>query len=340
MSTTNAASKIQRLQAQLSGLQQEIRQGSCTISGVAEQWLMQEKLTVKQSTYAKYRTNLDTHILPQLGQMEVSDLNMMMVNTYIDYLRQDGRIDGKGGLSAKYIRDLYTILKGIVRYAEMEYSVPNTIKNCKIPPKGEVQSIALTRRQQRRLEDFLRKDLGNPKKLGILLCLYTGLRIGEVCALQWKHVNLDTGVLEVCQTVQRIQNPVRDAKPKTYLLIGEPKSRASLRVVPIPTFLRGILEKYRSTRDAEAYFLTNTRLMIMEPRNYQYHFKKYMQELHMEWVHFHTLRHTFATRAIESGMDMKALSEMLGHAGVSITMDRYVHSSVEEKKRQMERMCM
>ncbi len=336
----NTTNKIKELQMQLGDMQQDRRDRVCTISGVAEQWLLQEKLTVKQSTYAKYRTNLDIHILPQLGTLQVTDLNSMMVNTYIEYLKEDGRSDGKGGLSAKYVRDLYTILKGIVRYAELEYSLPNSIKNCRIPPKGEGKSIALSRRDQRKLEDYVREDLGDVKKLGILLCLYTGLRIGEICALQWKHIHLDTGVLEICRTVQRIQNPIRDGYPKTFLITGPPKSKASLRAVPIPAFLHDILEKHKRTEDSEAYFLTGRADRLIEPRNYQYHFKNYMKELHMEWIHFHTLRHTFATRAIESGMDMKSLSEMLGHAGVGITMDRYVHSSVEEKKRQIERMCM
>lgn len=336
----NTTSKIEQLQAQLGGLQEEGHQNSCTVSGAAEQWLLQEKMTVKQSTYAKYRTNLDIHILPQLGGLQVSDLNSVMVNTYIEYLREDGRSDGKGGLSAKYVRDLYTILKGIVRYAELEYSLPNTIKNCRIPPKGEEKSIVLSRWEQRRLEDYVRRDLTNLKKLGILLCLYTGLRIGEICALQWKNIHLDTDMLEISQTVQRIQNPVRGASPKTYLIIGPPKSRASVRTVPIPTFLHDILEGQQRPDSGEAYFLTNRADQITEPRNYQYHFKNYMKELKMEWIHFHTLRHTFATRAIESGVDMKSLSEMLGHAGVSITMDRYVHSSVEEKRKQIEKMCM
>lgn len=338
--SANRETKIRELQVQLGAMHDGVMVQNRTLSSIAEQWLLREKMSVKQSTYAKYRTNLNNHILPQLGSLPVTDLNSMMVNTYIQYLKEDGRSDGKGGLSAKYVRDLYTILRGIVRYAELEYSFPSAIKNCRIPPKGEYKSVALSRREQRRLEEYVKEDLSDSRKLGVLLCLYTGLRVGEICALQWKHIHLDTDLLEVRQTVQRIQNPDREGTPKTFLIIGPPKSKTSIRAIPIPTFLHDLLKKQQRTGNDEAYFLTNRTDQIMEPRNYQYHFKNYMKELHMEWIHFHNLRHTFATRAIESGMDMKSLSEMLGHAGVGITMDRYVHSSVEEKKRQIEKLCM
>ncbi|MDO5346126.1 MAG: tyrosine-type recombinase/integrase [Lachnospiraceae bacterium] len=311
-----------------------------TVSNIAEQWLLREKMVVKESTYAKYRYNLDNHILPQLGTLQITELNSALINMYIQHLKEGGRSDGRGGLSAKYVRDLYTILRGIIHYAELEYNFPNAAKNCRMPPKEETKNRILSKGEQKKLESFVKADIKDRKKFGILLGLYTGLRLGEICALQWRDIDLQEGLINVSRTIQRIQNPNREETPRTLLIISSPKSRSSVRSIPLPSFLQRNIKELECPEKDTAYFLTNQPDQVIEPRNYQYHFKRYMKELDMEQVHFHTLRHTFATRGIESGMDMKSLSEILGHTDINITMNTYVHSSLEEKRRQIEKICL
>lgn len=332
--------QLKLLQEQLCSLMEEDEYPDYTVSNIAEQWLLRQKMIVKESTYAKYRTNVDNHILPQLGTLRITELNSALINMYIQHLKENGRSDGRGGLSAKYIRDLYTILRGIIHYAELEYNFPNAVKNCRMPPKEEIKNRILSKEEQKRLENYVKADVKDRKKCGILLALYTGLRLGEICALQWRDIDLQEGLVNVSKTMQRIQNPNREEAPRTLLIISSPKSRSSVRSIPLPSFLQEYLKEQDCPNNNTAYFLTNQTDQIIEPRNYQYHFRRYMQELHMEQVHFHTLRHTFATRGIESGMDMKSLSEILGHTDINITMNTYVHSSVEEKRRQIEKLCV
>lgn len=337
---TYRETKIKLLQAQLQVLQKVPEKPDYTIGYLAEQWLLKEKLTVKQSTYAKYRTNIENHILPQMGQVEITELNSMKINLYMEYLKERGRVDKKGGLSAKYIRDIYTILKAIMRYGEKEYGIPEIASNCRIPAKEYKNSRVLSREEQVRMERYLKEDPDDMKKTGVLLCLYTGMRLGEICALRWNAVDTKRGFVKISSTMQRIQRPDEERDKRTQIVLGEPKSRTSQRTVPIPDFLCEMLEKKKREAQCDAFVLTGKTDRFTEPRNYQYHFRRYMSELEMEGIHFHTLRHTFATRCVEAGVDMKSLSEIMGHAGTGITMDCYVHSSDEEKKKQMQKLIV
>ena len=274
----------------------------------------------------------------RLGYVYGKTYRETKIKLYIQYLKEQGRVDQTGGLSSKTIRDLYTILKSIIRYGEKEYGLPEIAANCRIPAREYKSSRVLTREEQEKLEEYLKRDPEDLKKLGVLLCLYTGLRLGEICALRWNEVDTESGFLQIVSTMQRIRVPNAGDGMKTQIVFGKPKSRTSLRTVPIPEFLCSILEKSKREAEEDAYILTGKNDQFMEPRNYQYHFGRYVRELGMEGIHFHTLRHTFATRCMEAGVDMKSLSEILGHAGTGITMDCYVHSSNEEKKRQMEKL--
>ncbi|MGN1087293.1 MAG: site-specific integrase, partial [Porcipelethomonas sp.] len=177
----------------------------------------------------------------------------------------------------------------------------------------------------------------NPNRttLGIALSMSTGIRIGELCALQWNEIDLKKSILTVRKTMQRIQT--YESHEKTKIIIAEPKSLCSRREIPLPQFLCDTLRNFR--RNNNCFLLSGESERFVEPRALSYTFKKYVKECGLKNVNFHALRHTFATRCVESGFDIKTLSEILGHSSVKITLDRYVHSSMELKRKNMEKLA-
>lgn len=194
----------------------------------------------------------------------------------------------------------------------------------------------LSRNEQEELYHYLYTEL-TPGNIGILISLFTGLRVGEVCALRWEDISFPEQAIYVHQTMQRVQVK-NDPNQKTKIIITAPKSACSIRTIPIPDLLVPVLELYKTT--AIGYVLTNSHQRIMEPRTLQNYFKKALRNSSIKDANFHSLRHTFATRCIELGFDVKTLSEILGHAGVNITMNRYVHPSMELKKENMQRLSL
>ena len=187
--------------------------------------------------------------------------------------------------------------------------------------------------EQSVLTEYLLDDM-DFIKLGIYLSLFTGIRIGELCALKWENINLYEKMLYVKKTMQRIQT--YDMLQKTKVIISSPKSACSLREIPLPDFLCNMLKKYKRADD---YFLLSGSVQeYVEPRALQYKFKKIIKDCGLTDVNFHALRHTFATRCVEAGFEIKTLSEILGHSSVKITLDRYVHSSMELKRKNMEKL--
>lgn len=178
-------------------------------------------------------------------------------------------------------------------------------------------------------------DNPEPCNIGILVCLFTGLRIGEICALRWEDISLSEQTIYIHQTLQRIQN-LSDNVPKTKIIITTPKSACSIRTIPLPDELYNILIKHQKA--SVGYLLTNDDNKFVEPRTLQNKFKKILKDIRITDTNFHTLRHTFATRCIELGFDIKSLSEILGHATVNITMNRYVHPTLEMKKENMQKL--
>ena len=185
--------------------------------------------------------------------------------------------------------------------------------------------------QIEKLEEFV-CTTSDAYKFGVYLCLYTGLRIGEVCALQWRDVDCNNSIISINKTVLRVKN-VYGTTPKTKLIINSPKTHASDRIIPLPYELNEKLQTLKETTASseDSYVLTGTARFI-EPRNYYEKYKRYLRKCELDGFDFHALRHTFATRCIETGIDPKVLSEILGHASVQITLDRYVHPSLETKR--------
>lgn len=265
---------------------------SKTISEVSGEWLSMERLVVKRSSYAKYLSTVRRHIEPSLGKVLLTDLSSAQINTFIYDKLTNGRLDHTGPLSAKTVRDIYTILKSIIKYAENEYNLGIIARNTVLPKKQAVEYQILTSNEQQRLGTYLRNDLLNHRKTGMLLCLYTGLRLGEICALRWQDIDFKARLLNVRHTLQRVPITENAAAPKTCVLLDSPKSAASVRTIPLTQPVVSILKELRAGAAPEAFVLTN-RTDCIEPRNYQYFFHKTLQNLKLRTFNFHILRHTF-----------------------------------------------
>ncbi|MCM1008775.1 MAG: site-specific integrase [Ruminococcus flavefaciens] len=298
-----------------------------TVREVAEQWLSSAKLRVKESSYANYTNVVSNHILPILGKEYMQNLTTSQLNNFIHHKLNHGRLNGKGGLSAKSVRDIMTVYRSIEAYAAREYGIKRT--HFTMPKIEKKQTDILTSAERKRLESYLMHNQ-NKTNIAILLCLFSGLRVGELCGLKWEDIDFDNTVLSVKRTVQRVSK-----NGKSQVIIGTPKSRTSVRTVPIPAFVLDILRNFKNC--GEFYIITG-KSKPTEPRTMQNRFKTILKICGIRNVNFHLLRHTYATVCIEKGFDPKTLSELLGHADASITLNRYVHSSMQMKKNYVSRL--
>ena len=300
-----------------------------TVNEASKQWLSAARLRVKESSYANYENILNRHILPVLGGEYISALTASRINEFIYYKLTNGRLSGKGGLSAKSVRDILTVYRSIEHYVYREYGICET--NFTMPKTEQQQTDVLAPVERKKLEAYLINNV-SLTNLAVLLCLFTGLRIGELCGLKWEDIDFSACSLSVKRTVQRINK-----NGSSQVVIGTPKSRTSVRVVPIPDFMMTFLREYMSF--GSFYIITNT-MNPTEPRTMQNRFKKILKACGIRNVNFHLLRHTYATVCIEKGFDPKTLSELLGHADAAITLNRYVHSSMDIKKEYVSRLCL
>lgn len=303
---------------------------------LAFRWLENVKLKVKESTYVKYCNLVQNHILPELGGHTADQLTTEEVEKFVRKKLQNGKKDGLGGLSEKSVRDILAVLKAICLYAMCcDTEIPCRFELIRIRTR-KLETAVLNRKNQWELEQFLLSD-NCLKKTGVLLSLYMGLRVGEVCALKRQHILYGEKILCVRGTMQRIQDMDGEGKKKTKVVVTEPKSSSSVRDIPIPDFLMKRLETLKSMPE-NAYLLTGRTDTFIEPRTMENILNRYLRACRIEPVNYHILRHTFATRCVESGFDAKSLSEILGHSSVNITLNRYVHSSMEQKRKCMEQM--
>lgn len=258
------------------------------------------------------------------------DISRETVASYIAELLVKGGHCGTG-LAPKTVNSIISVMKNIFEYASVNKNL-SLISFKGLNAKQNQKPIRiLSTTEQNNLNEYLLKNPGNTS-LGILLSLYTGLRVGELCALKWEDVSFDDKCIHVHKTMQRIQN-LNGSDEKTVVIISKPKSDCSIRDVPIPDRLFSIMQDYQ--KEPDTYILTGMKNLYIEPRTMQYRFKSTLKKAGISPANFHALRHTFATRCIELGFDIKSLSEILGHALVNITLNRYVHPSMELKQKNM-----
>ena len=300
-----------------------------TVRDVAEQWISAAKLRVKESSYANYVNIVNKHILPILGGELMMNLTTGKLNDFINFKLVSGRLNGKGGLSAKSVRDIMTVYRSIENYAAREYGIRET--HFTMPKIEKKPTDILISAERKRLENYLIHNQ-NKTNIAILLCLFTGLRVGELCGLKWEDIDFNNAVLYVKRTVQRVSK-----KGKSQIIIGTPKSKTSVRTVPIPAFVLDILKKYKNCGD---FYIITGKSKPTEPRTMQNRFKSILKSCGIRNVNFHLLRHTYATVCIEKGFDPKTLSELLGHADAAITLNRYCHPSMHIKKDYVSRLSL
>lgn len=304
-----------------------------TLTNLSKLWLESVRIFVKESTYTRYVRNIEKYILPRIGKLPMYKLDVVMLGSFTDSLLINGGTNG-GKLSAKTVSDILSVLKSCLQYGkEKGYPCPDLslIKQPKIKNK---EIVTITGSNKQNLERLLWSS-GDRVCSGVLLSLYTGLRIGELCALKWSDINFQDATLTVSRTVERIAKTNALSDKKTKLVIGEPKTPASYRVIPLPEFLLDHLKQYRS--ESNLYVLSGKSIPT-EPHTFYVCYKRFMKRNNIGNYTFHALRHTFATTCVELGFDPKSLSEILGHSNVATTMRCYVHPTMQSKRNQMERL--
>lgn len=295
-----------------------------------EEWLSMQKSQIKESTYVKYNSLMQCHILPKLGGCFPLGVSTQIVEMFKQELLDEG-------LSVQSVKNTLMVLHAILRYTAQQY--PGVLPSIEIryPKEPKKEPRVLNEEEQKRFVSYLLQDM-DACKFGIFLAMFTGLRIGEICALRWENISLHNKTLHIGSTMQRITDLNHEGNSKTKILIGNPKTDTSIRTIPLPEQLAGLCGK-NDPHCPAAFILTGT-TDFMEPRKLQRRLKKYTKECGLEGVHFHTLRHTFATRCMEIGFELKSLSEILGHSRTSTTLDRYVHSSLDVKRTNMEKLAL
>lgn len=312
-----------------------------------DRWLSANSARLKPSSRAKYRTDIENHIKPFFGEKLPGEILPEEIDGFTQSL-----LTGKG-LSPKTVRSILTLFHSILSYTgkrsggklpDMEITYPKSFrKNTRV----------LDEKEESALVQLLAQEM-DACKFGVYLALRTGMRIGEICALRWCDISFEAAAISVCHTALRLPrgnacqaDPDRPsaaagddggalALSRTELVIGTPKSESSLRLIPLMPDIATLCERFRP-EEPGAFLLTGTD-RCMDPRKLQRHLKKYLEECGIPEAHFHTLRHTFATRCVEAGFDVKTLSEILGHSNIGITMNLYVHPNLDLKRENMNRL--
>ncbi len=302
--------------------------GNGSFEDWAEYWL--EVLTrpyVKLETYAGYRRSLNNHVYPVLGRINISDITPQHIQDLAAVLQEK--------LAPTTINGIFRLLKSVLNAAyEKKILSRNPYQGIRLPRTRSRPPRVLTCREQEKIE----KNARTNNELEYLMCLYTGIRVGELCALRWKDVDLENSYLHIRHSIQRI--PANADLQGTKLILGTPKSEASVRDIPIPHFLKILLrEKMGMERTRpQDYVFKNSKGSCMDPRTMQRKIAELGKKLGIDGIHMHTLRHTFATRCLERGIRYEILCEFLGHSSPQITLRHYAHCTPETKQKSMEHM--
>ena len=298
-----------------------------TIREIADAWKKEKRPYVKRSTFAAYILTLENHLLPYFGDM--TELSEPTVQSFVlEKLN--------AGLGVKTIKDILIVLKMIMKhgvknkwieYAEWDIKYPTNVAS----PEIEVLTVA----NHKKILDHIKANFSF-KALGIYLCLTTGLRIGEICSLRWEDINTQTGTLQVKRTIERIYI-IDGEKKHTELVLNDPKTPNSMREIPLSAEALSLIKPLMKIVNTRFYVISNDGKPI-EPRTYRAYYKRLMKTLNIPAIKFHGLRHSFATRCIESNCDYKTVSVLLGHSDISTTLNLYVHPNMEQKKRCISKM--
>jgi len=289
-----------------------------SVVNVMENYLEVSKHHIKESTYWVYHGYIENHIKPYFDNMHCNQLNQEVVRSFVN-----GKLEN--GMSAITVQSIFSLL----RNGTAEAHTSNAFQ-IKLPRCASIEAEVLSIDEQKRLEIVARLS-DDINRVGVILCLYTGIRVGELCGLMWGDIDFDRELLHVRRTMQRIKDSSGNAKTKLAFL--SPKSQSSRRSIPLPEFLLCMLREHQSKTIGD-YVISRGKQPV-EPRNMQLRFKRLLLEANIKPLCFHTTRHCFATRALESGFDIKTLSELLGHSSPVVTLKKYAHVLDEHKRKSM-----
>ena len=262
-----------------------------TVYELYEAWLAGRKNTVKQSTLVSYSNLFDNYIKQRLGSKRADSLNAFILNRFADELLRSGGRNGQG-LSAVTVQEVMILLRSVLKYGELEYGLDDPAKNISLPKTERHEIKPFDKSEIMRIRNAA--ICGDISELGILLTLYTGLRIGELCALTWADIDISQQLIHIRKTLFRIKNPSGD-KPKTVVVTDSPKSISSLRDVPIPTFMLRTLAKIKAAHNGNEFFLTCSD-QPTEPRTYSSKYKTFLKRIGVPYRSFHSLRHLYPTK--------------------------------------------
>ena len=283
--------------------------------------------SVKVKTYFIYANIVPLRLIPEFGNLEIDHITPLIVQPYITKLLQQGNLKTGAGLSSNSVNLIIAVIQNSLQVAHsLGFAERYELDKIKRPRVQEKQVCCFSTQEQKQIEKEVLSDR-RMKMLGILLCLYTGLRIGELLALEWSDVDLDKRELRVCKTCYD-KDGIRT--------IDTPKTWASARVIPIPTQLVPVLEALQIRGGSQ--YVVSDHGQYVSIRSYQRSFALLLKKLCIPHRGFHALRHTFATRALECGMDVRTLAEILGHKNPTVTLNRYAHSLMEHKREMMNRL--
>lgn len=296
-------------------------------SKIVALWKEDKKQYVKRSTFAAYTLLIENHILPSFGEMAL--VEEQDVQTFVFRKLNEG-------LSHKTIKDILIVLKMILRFGAKNQMTEYRQIDIKFPTERDKHSIdILNRSHQKQIMEYIRLHF-TFKNLGIYICLSAGMRIGVICALTWDDLDVENGIIHVRKTIQRIY-VIEEHRKYTEVILDTPKTKNSIREIPMTKNLLKMIRPIKKIVNGNFYVLTNEPKPT-EPRTYRNYYKQFMQSLGLPLIKFHGLRHSFATRCIESKCDYKTVSVLLGHSNISTTLNLYVHPNLEQKKRCMEQM--
>ena len=297
------------------------------ISEIIKLWENDKKLYVKKSTYSAYILLIENHINPYFGdkeQITEEDVQKFVLTE----LRK--------GLSQKSIKDIIIVLKMILKFAVKQKLLAYNEIEIKFPTVGEKTDLeVLNKNDHKKIINYLQENF-TFKNLGIYICLSTGMRIGEICGLLWSDIDVENGIIKVRRTVQRIY-VIDGVTRHTEILIDTPKTKNSIRDMPMTTELYKISKPRKKRVNNDFYVITNE-AKPTEPRTYRNYYERLIKRLGIQKLKFHGLRHSFATRCIESKCDYKTVSVILGHSNISTTLNLYVHPNMEQKKKCIDQM--
>lgn len=298
-----------------------------TFNKGCEEWLALKRNLIKESSYLNYKFKINKYLRPDLGKKTLERLSKYDMNKYI------AKLSSREDISDNTIKDCVLFLKAIFKFAKKKYKIDFDLDfNFRL--NNNINELEVFNDYE---NEILKNYVLSSKKitdLGVLISLYSGLRIGEVCGLKWGDMDFENRVIYVKRTVQRLYF----GEKKSEIIVSTPKSKKSIRQIPLSKILYKKMKPLRKFFSNEDYIITGLHNKYTEPHVYRYTYKNMLKECKIPYRKYHCLRHTFATRCIRVGMDVKSLSEVLGHASIGITLDTYVHSSYETKKKYIDKL--